>query len=1201
MKSPENIQRAIERLHLTTSAVLDEHILTDASAMLVRTAEAPTSRAGRSFWTALRAGRLIRVAAVVAVAAAAVGLAVMLAHRAGRSARTTVQETPPLHVPNAPDSRQDAERLLATQRATIEALHAAGDVDGLVRMLDEAALENQIRVARYLGEMGDARAIPALSHLALQWQGDSAENPFAQAIEAIETDVQPDEPNTPEVRQPLRESAVPDSRPLAVLKGALTDAETGEPIAGARVRISPVGGGRVHEATSDSHGSYSIESMGTDGMYNIRLAAPDHITPEEWRRPQETIQLNKNKCLVKDYALQRGNKVVIAVIDEKGHPIEKVRFYAAYVSDDMGRGPKQPARSDSEGIASLGGLQPDEYFITAAHPDYALAGQKVDLTEPGAVVSVAFELQQGLAVAGIATCSDGLPAGGWDIQTTPQWWHSVHCAYDYRVAEDGSFVLQHVLPGKYALGIMIPEDGGAHGICTIDVNLPPEGDFLDLQIPRPSPHGRVSITGTIRFVGQDYDQGFWLHAHSDAGHFGSTYLDRGEREFVLADLVPGLYDIDITILGERNEFRNIKAPSDGVVLEARIGKKLRLGGRVVDRQTGRPVTEFELRVAGDRQYRHVSDPNGAFEIDSYGPECRAHIKAEGYAEKISDNLYRDANEPVVIELAAPAAVTGIVVDEAGRRVEGATVSYRYRRRRDELPDGKYITSTDADGRFTVDDVPADSTYHWLVFKHGGYARVMRRLQVDEDGVTEVSVTLREGGAVEGRLYDWQGKPLPDTPVYFMDENHFPYWKENRARLGSVTTDGEGFYRLEHVPTELCYAFRADPDNQLGVVLAAIVPRAGRTVRLDIGGPWKATGRVLKDDEPMSNTQLMVVYEAGIAQGFKAYTLTDSSGRFAFFGMPTGRRRLYWAIPGGRSWDRWIELARVNFEQGVDLDLGDFEVTVAEVTVALVGADPAVPLEGWHTVLQEYHETEFWGRRVGQLQPRSDHLDPFTFAGVPAGVYEAVASRKDYPSIRELFEVEPGQKSHNMVMTIPSGSAAVSGTLTSTQREQQPALMLRSEDQRITAQVQPGADGSFAFSHLPPGDYIIGRASVAMSRTSRLAPVRLGPEEHKTIDISVDPDDAGLSGDGGLVVLVVTPDGLPLATPDVWLERDGQVIEPHFNTDDGKSFTGEPGGTYTLRAEYPGYRSARMTVRMKSKRDWTMQEALQPLVITMANR
>jgi hypothetical protein len=113
-------------------------------------------------------------------------------------------------------------------------------------------------------------------------------------------------------------------------------------------------------------------------------------------------------------------------------------------------------------------------------------------------------------------------------------------------------------------------------------------------------------------------------------------------------------------------------------------------------------------------------------------------------------------------------------------------------------------------------------------------------------------------------------------------------------------------------------------------------------------------------------------------------------------------------------------------------------------------------------------------------------------------------------------------------------------------------------------------------------------------------VHLDPGEHKTVGIAARPDDPGYRSDGYLVVLLVTGQGLPLATPDVWLERAGQVIKPHFNTDDGKSFTGAP-GTYVLHAKYPGFRTVETQVEMKSKQDRTMQDILKPVVITMSKQ
>ena len=544
---------------------------------------------------------------------------------------------------------------------------------------------------------------------------------------------------------------------------------------------------------------------------------------------------------------------------------------------------------------------------------------------------------------------------------------------------------------------------------------------------------------------------------------------------------------------------------------------------------------------------------------------------------------------------------GVVVDDAGQPIEGATVSYRYRRSRDESPEGKFITRTDAEGGFRVDALPADRIDHWFVFGHPDYARRMKLIPVQEDRPVDARVVLQKGGSVEGYVYDWRGKPLPATPVYFMDESQFSYWKQNRARLGKITTDREGFYRIDHLPGELCYAFRNDPDSQLGTVLSAVLPQAGRATQLNLGGTWSASGRLLSNGEPMANTKLLVTYEVGISQGFMAYALSDALGRFSFLGLPTGRRRLYWAVPGGHDWGRWIELGVFDFEEGRDLAIGDLVVTTAHVTVELVAGEPAVSLDSWDVAIEESDGMHYWGRRVGQLQPRRDHLDPFVFSCVSAGCYEAVARKEGYPSVRQIFEIVPGQKEHAIVLTIPSGSGSIAGTLESVLADRLPSmLLLRSIDGGVTAKLPVASDGTFAAGNLPAGQYAIGLASAALARRSTLQNITLKPAEHKEVVIQMTSEDAGRVAEGYLVVLVVTEEGLPLATPDVWLARAGKVIEPHFNTDDGKSFTGQP-GTYTLHAQYPGYRSVRRTVEIKSRQDQTTQEILTPLVITMVRQ
>jgi hypothetical protein len=730
-----------------------------------------------------------------------------------------------------------------------------------------------------------------------------------------------------------------------------------------------------------------------------------------------------------------------------------------------------------------------------------------------------------------------------------------------------------------------------------------------VKVPLPSPQSRASIAGTVRFTGGgSYEQGFRIRATSAAGHSGDAYIAAGRQDFVITDLEPGLYDLEITLAGQGKEFKNIQAPSKGLVLEIAAPTLRHVSGRVVDARTLRPVTSFELCVvdgrtpqsasfgglgAREREYRRISDPNGAFEVRTYGPQCRVVVRADGCAEKTSDDLCRNSNEPVVIELEPPGAVRGVVVDEAGRPLEGVTVHSCYPRSADEPP----ITRTDQEGRFTIDDLPADEFDWWFVFRHPDYARALKQLASGPNGIAEVKIVLSRGGTVEGCLYDGQGKPLGNTALYFMDEKDFAYWKQGRGRLGSVTTDDNGFYRIERLPEELCYVCREDPDNQLGVVQAVVMPARGRTRRFDIGGPWKVAGRLLQEGQAVANTQLLATYDAGVWQGFKALTMTDSEGRFAFYGLPTGQRSIYWAMPGGRGVDRWIILGTFEFHAGVDLDLGDCEPALAEVTVDVAVEDASMPPETWSIVLQEYNERHFWGRRAGLLQPRGDRSGPFVFSHVPVGRFEALAQRQGYPTVRVPFEVKAGEETSSVLVAIPAGTAAISGQVISG-KDRYPYLMLRRDDQRITAGVPVGPDGTFRVKNLPPGRYIFGRSSYALERTSTLAEATLAPQERKMISVDVAQADAARAAEGSLIVTVVTEDGLPLATPSIWLERAGRIIPPSVpDLDESKCFTGDP-GPYVLHAEYPGYRPVQTTVELKSQQGRTLQDTLTPLVITM---
>ncbi|MBW8036305.1 MAG: sigma-70 family RNA polymerase sigma factor, partial [Planctomycetes bacterium] len=379
--------------------------------------------------------------------------------------------------------------------------------------------------------------------------------------------IQPEETKPPAITTPPVLVAKDEYKfvPKGVLSGLITDVNSLEPIKGVPLRICSYDYVEQYVVKTDANGVYFFENIKKDGSYTIRLETNEYITPDPWKRPRESVQLAKSTQFVKHFQLRKGARVNIDVVDEQGNPIKSVGLYAAYVSDEMGRGPKDNIRSDKKGNAFIGGLKPAEYMISAWHRDYAMAGQKVVFEQFNEIKTIVFEMKAGVSVEGIAICSDGLAACGWEVYAKPTWWHSIYCALDYPIEEDGSFILKHVLPGDYQVGINIPRGDGSTGLWSTKMELPPEDALIALDIPKLSPHGRVSISGTLELLGGEMERGIWITAIDDSRNFGTIYIRKGQKDFTIENLIPGLYKIDFNISGTTKTFRNIKAPSEGLV------------------------------------------------------------------------------------------------------------------------------------------------------------------------------------------------------------------------------------------------------------------------------------------------------------------------------------------------------------------------------------------------------------------------------------------------------------------------------------------------------------------------------------------------------------------------------------------------------------------------------------------------------------
>ncbi len=1155
-----------------------------------------------NIWDAIMRSATIKIAAII-VLACAIGIGVFVYRGSGAEEQTVVQQNSDsggnVEVQNQQQEGTDEKRLkLAEELKKVEQMFAAGDVDGLVAILGTGEYEAKVAAANYLARIGDERALGALRKLIDTWEGASGDNAFTAVVKAIEQRTGKGTVAVQEVGRAARTGAEFGAR--GVLSGLITDVNTAEPIEGARVYIYSREDSQRRKATTDANGFYFFETVAKAGVYSIHVEAEEYIGGEFEGQSIDSAKLSAENSLVKDYQLERGSAIDVIAVDEDGKPVRLVEVFASYVSEEWGKGPKDSVSTDREGKARIGGLRPDEYIVTATHKHYAPTRQEVTFTRTGQYKLLEFIMEEGIEVQGRAMCSDGLPASGWEIAAEPDWWHSIHCVYDYAINEEGYFVIEHVIPGMHEIQIFIPKDGGSQGIWSAKMALPPENGLLEVNIPKPSPHSRVSISGSVKFTGGEPTGGIWVHASSDTGHYGNVYLDRGKTEFVLTDLVPGLYKIDFTVQGADAEgvvFRNIKAPSEGHVFEIPIKKRRTLYGKVVDKETSEPVTQFQYRLAQGETWTEIQDSNGVFRIGSTGDEkVGVQFRADGYAIK-SRYIMPDANEATVIELGIGAAIEGVVFDESAKPIEGVAISYRYSRGRDEKPEDKYIMSTDADGRFLIEDIPAEHSWQWYDFHHDKFAPLNMNIDTEEDCLTEVTVVMQTGAVVEGYVYERQGRPSSGVRIFFLDQSLYSNWKENRGRLGSAVADANGFYRVEHVPEGICYGFREGPEDNFGTVLTSVAVENGRVYRLDFGGTWTAGGRLLEEGRPLANATVTVRgCRANWATAFESHALTDSAGRFTFYGIPAGKRPVYYQIPGLRSDYKWAELTKHDFQSGVDTELGDFDVVMGRVTVEITADEPDEPLDLLHVHVQKFEENGIYGPSEGQQVPRNELSDPYVFEKLVPGKYEAVVKRDRHPEIREMFEITAEQKDRQITVRIPHGTGSLRGKVRFEGSSSSPPMVwLRSTDWRILQGAELETDGSFVMKNIPAGKYIVGRSHVLLERQSSMREVIVKDGETTEVDIDFEAEPTSTSG--YFVLVVVTEEGSLLAGASAWLEKVGKVIQPDSDTDDGKSFAADK-GSYVLHVEYPGYKNMQKEVEVPSREERGIGTIYKPLVVKM---
>jgi len=812
-----------------------------------------------------------------------------------------------------------------------------------------------------------------------------------------------------------------------VLSGRVTDIQTGEPVSGARLIVSLR---RAYTTITDANGFYSFDKIDETGDYSIVVACEEYLDASQGDE-NVTVHLSPDAQIVRHLQLHKACMVDVWVVDANGVGIPDAMVVGALLADDRMREMNRSVhsrRTDPNGYILLGGFPPadTDYLITAWHTvatgteehdgrlytltecDYAPGKAPVRLTDPNVVRQIRIVLERGTPVQVRVEYSDGVPAANTEIEITPAWWHCTHGLPGLKTGDDGTLTLTHIVEDLYDVSVHTPtSEAGFMSQKVMQARLPgADGESLVVRLPGKSPQSLASITGSLVFRGERLPDSVRITMMSPSGTY--IFLDvtrkpdgRLEDTFAIERLEPGVYNL--TFSGENIEettIDNVVAPSSDVRVELTYVPKLKLAGNVVDAGTGEPVKRFRVRVKKLQSLRgplyvqpnlwvDYENDRGDFNADLVGPGVyQVQVAAEGYAPAWSEPISTDASKNVVVSLSAGGAISGRVVNDKGEPLSGATIiplslACGNMPETEDLFLGLAGAVESAEGAFTLAHVPAG--VETIRVAHPDYApRVVEGIRVDAGRTGgNVEIVLSTGGTIEGYVYDPQGKPQAGQVLYVQDAAGYAgLGDEEAGRRGQAVTDANGFYRIEHLPAEMCYLQRINKWQSQGVVCRMVVPREGRAVRMELGGFPVVRGRIVLDGVPLAGARLLIGPVRSPDSGaFTGYATTEEQGGFAFGGATPGVYSIYRHQSADRN--QWLAVGTVTVADA-DMDVGVLPPNASSLYVTLNSTD-AVEEGGIDSVFLTKGR-RLWSTPTGIAEVPSAAGGAYIIMGVDPGSY-----------------------------------------------------------------------------------------------------------------------------------------------------------------------------------------------------------------------
>ncbi len=990
--------------------------------------------------------------------------------------------------------------------------------------------------------------------------------------------------------------------PTATLSGRVVDAEGARPLPNVRL-------------VARAEGASFLARSGPDGRYAIRGLSPrryqlsaedDRFVP--WSR---SVSVAAGQAEAQDVPLARAATLAGRVVDAEGVPIEGARVQLLPSGENVFRafmrrmdGGGGAVRSGKDGGFKATRLAPGEnQRLDVRHDDYeerAIGGISL---QPGATRGgLTVVMRRGLTLRGVVKDEQGQPLGGAEVEL--QATRSFRAGRGgvqmemigpgsqvrHETGVDGRFEFRGLKPGDYTVSARRPGFARA-SVDPVKVADTRAAEPLVLVL-RPG----ATISGVLHDKLGNGASGWYVGARG-ASQGGGPPLGPGSNRseeptgpdgaFLLEGLTAGesyeLQALGGSGLGPRKP--GVVAPADGIELTVNGTGQIR--GRVVDADTGRPVSDFQVRYEPDaqggmrffigtgrnrgrapyeRQPFHAED--GAFVLEDV-PAGRWAVEAfaQGYqsgsvaAISVGEG---DASDAVEVRLTRGGVLSGRVVESrTGKPILDATVRAEAaggggRRMGFRIGgESEDETSTDADGRYELAGLAPGS---WVVTaSHPDWSEATASVEI-KDAPASADIRLGRGGSVGGAVLA-AGRPVAGATVTLAasgDAGMRPGMGFMGGGEQTTLSDEGGRFRFERLSPGRYQLGAGLRDQTSAPAEAVLTGDDSQEVQLTLAAGALVKGVVSGLPEP----QLAGVNVNASGQDYFAATRTAAGGSFELSGVPEGtltlRANAGDFMSSSRSAQASVTIAagqpeataELVFEPGFRVD-GHVTRGGRPVTEAMVSAYP----EG--------------GGSGRSASARTDDGGGYVLEGLDSATYNFVANAQAGAPIRRTLEI-----GGDTTVDLEAPPARLAGTVVEADSGRPLGdVSVRIEDEtpgaRFVNMNTTDSSGRFEFEDMEPKAYRVSFQKAAYQVESRQ--LQAAEESDLRIELRRGDGIALEAKDGifatplrGLFVRVTDSGGAPVFAGSVSLDSDGRGEVPSLKA-----------GVYELRAESSGYAPVRL--------------------------